>query len=95
MRDAQRVIKLACITLAMLFGVLIMAGPAAAQQNPAPKKRYVSPQASKKPAKQTRVRKEHDDGRDYLRDPDTLPVGSTAWWRAMDYRHRGGFGDTH
>ena len=24
--------------------------------------------------------------------PEDLPIGSTAWWRAMDYERRGGFG---
>lgn len=24
--------------------------------------------------------------------PEDLPTGSTAWWRAMDYERRGGFG---
>ena len=28
-------------------------------------------------------------------DPDDYPVGSTDWWRAMDYQDRGGQGNGH
>jgi hypothetical protein len=28
-------------------------------------------------------------------DPDDFPVGSTDWWRAMDYQDRGGQGNGH
>ena len=28
-------------------------------------------------------------------DPDDYPVGSTLWWRSMDYQDRGGQGNGH
>jgi hypothetical protein len=28
-------------------------------------------------------------------DPDDFPVGSTEWWRTMDYQDRGGQGNGH
>jgi hypothetical protein len=28
-------------------------------------------------------------------EPDDFPVGSTDWWRAMDYQDRGGQGNGH
>lgn len=54
-------------------------------------KRIVKPY-KKKPAHRPAPRAERDDGRDFLRDPEDLPFGSTVWWRAMDLRQRGGFG---
>lgn len=54
-------------------------------------KRVVKPH-KKKPVRRPAQRAERDDSRDYLRDPEDLPFGSTVWWRAMDLRQRGGFG---
>jgi len=28
-------------------------------------------------------------------DPDDYPIGSTLWWRSMDYQDRGGQGNGH
>ena len=28
-------------------------------------------------------------------DPDDFPIGSTEWWRTMDYQDRGGQGNGH
>jgi len=36
------------------------------------------------------------DYRDQIEtDPDDYPVGSTLWWRSMDYQDRGGQGNGH
>lgn len=55
-------------------------------------KRVVKPHKKKPVSRRAAPRAERDDSRDYLRDPEELPFGSTVWWRAMDLRHRGGFG---
>lgn len=46
----------------------------------------------KQPRRHAGERVPRDDGRNFLRDPEDLPFGSTDWWRAMDLRRRGGFG---
>lgn len=63
-----------------------IAGQVAAQQA---KPRATKPYRKRPVRAPQRV--ERDDTRDYLRDPESLPFGSTVWWRAMDLRNRGGF----
>lgn len=58
-------------------------------------KRIVKPYKGKLVHRRPAHRAERDDSRDYLREPEELPFGSTAWWRAMDLRQRGGFGGDH
>ncbi len=68
-----------------------IASPAAAQQA---KPRVAKPYR-KKPMRAPQRRAPRDDSFDYLKDPESLPFGSTVWWRAMDMRNRGGFGGDH
>lgn len=76
------------LALAAPFDAVVVTRGAQAQEV---RKKVERPRkkAPRRPAAERRLR---DDGRDFLRDPEELPFGSTVWWRAMDLRNRGGFG---
>ena len=75
------------LALAVPLDAAVVAGAQAQEA-----RRKVERPRRKAPRRPAAERKERDDGRDFLREPEELPFGSTVWWRAMDLRNRGGFG---
>lgn len=70
--------------LAVLL-VVSFTGIADAQSSKKKKRQYSS--------QQKKYVNRSNSGRVYSEtdDPDTLPYGSTIWWRSMDFHGRGGF----
>ena len=95
MSNAKRLIPIIAITSGLVIAGLAdtaLISHAFAQQV---QKRVLKPYKRKPVHRRPAPRVERDDGRDFLRDPEDLPFGSTVWWRAMDLRQRGGFGGDH
>ena len=76
------------LTLALPLEVAFVTEGAHAQEA----RKKVERPRKKAPRRASSERRGSDAGREFLRDPEELPFGSTVWWRAMDLRNRGGFG---
>jgi hypothetical protein len=74
------------IFLATLLAALLVAGGADAAPAKKKKKTYSGQGQSQASKKSDRTNTQSE-----LSRPEDVPFGSTMWWRAMDFQHRGGF----
>lgn len=80
------------IATAAIITAIVAALAIPAEGAPARKKqqKYSTTKSKVPPARPARQAEEFG----YTASPEHYPVGSSAWWRAMEREGRGGFGDT-